>query len=65
MAFPPEAEYYASRAATCRAAQAAATDPASAFAHGQLAARYDACSLAVSKPEQLSSPPPQGERDER
>lgn len=65
MSFPTEAEYYAERAMTCRAAQAAASDQASAYAHGQLAARYDACSQAASMPQHIDTQGEQGEPDER
>ena len=65
MPFPSKAEYYASRAADCRVAQAAAPDPASAFAHGELAARYDACSAAASASFGSGSPSTHGDRDER
>jgi hypothetical protein len=65
MSFPTEAEYYAERAVACRAAQVAASDKVSAYAHGELAARYDACSRAASMPRQIDTLGEQGEHDGR
>ncbi|SOB78864.1 hypothetical protein SAMN06297144_0252 [Sphingomonas guangdongensis] len=46
-----EAEYFALRAAQCRAVGRAATDPALQYAHRALAERYDEWALASAAKE--------------
>ena len=53
MPFQTEKEYFAGRAATSRAAGQAATDPAIAFAHNELARRY---ALVSAGQTELSAP---------